>query len=111
MLGSTEDYSIKPCAGKLHMGSHLSFWLVLNWLQLSQTAAMRFHTSGTRVIANEQTPHVHCFEREKGIQKETATATKLDLFSHVELICFVLVTSDSKKPKRSLMLETVLKYW
>lgn len=67
MLDSTEDYSIKPCAGKLCMGSHLSLWLVLNWLQLSQTAALHFHTSGTSVIANQQTSHVHCLEREKGI--------------------------------------------
>lgn len=57
----TEDYSIRPCAGKL------SLWLVLNWLQLSQTAALHFHTSGTSVIAKQYTSHVHCLKREKDI--------------------------------------------
>lgn len=90
MFDFTEDYSIKPCAGKLHMGSHLSLWLILNWFQPSQTAALHFHTSGTSVIANQQTIHFHCLEREKRyLKRNYVTATKLDLFSHVEFICSV----------------------
>lgn len=112
MLDSTEDYSIKPCAGKLCMGRHLSLWLVLNWLQLSQdcsTALPHFRNKCDCKPADISHP---LFGKGGRYYKETVLQqqswTYLAMQNWFALCCWHLT---ARKPKRSLMLETVFKHW